>query len=175
MRSPPIPSAPSSAVRSASPPSSSARRCTSARTGCATWRRSSRTRSRDLQSPLLSVERERRALRIHALRDAVAARHFRRAHHHLAVTLLHPPERGVEVLHVDVVEPVRRRRVALGPRHHPAEGAAALAVHLVGASLRPHLHRVGLLPAEELRVEAERGLPLASEELVPREVAVRRL
>ena len=40
------------------------------------------------------MERERGALRIHALRDAVAARHFHRAHHHLAVTLLHPPERG---------------------------------------------------------------------------------
>src|SRR5436190_9563363 len=40
---------------------------------------------------------------------------------------------------------------------------------------QPNVHRGGLLPAEELRVEAKRRLPLPGDELVPREVAVRRL
>ena len=84
------------------------------------------------QTLLLPVEREGRPLRVDALRDAVAAGYLHRAVHHLAAALLHARERGVEVVDLDVVEPVRRRRVVLGLRCHAAQGAAALAVHLVG-------------------------------------------
>src|SRR5438132_13540015 len=102
---------------------------------------------------LLSEKRERRAVRVHALRDAFAAGNVHRAVPYLAVALLDASECGVEIRDRDVVEPVRRRWIALRLRHHPTEGAATFAVHLVGA--QPSLKRVSPLPAEQLRAVAE--------------------
>lgn len=58
---------------------------------------------------LTGMDRESRALRVHALGDQVAARHLHRAVQDLAAALLNLLDRTVHVVHLGVEQPGRRR------------------------------------------------------------------
>ena len=107
-----------------------------------------------------SLQGEHGALRVRALNDPAATRHLARAAEDLSTRSLHPLRRGVEVGHVEIVEPHgRRRRRRLGAYTTddlPSGSEQLICAYLAAVGVRT-------LPAKELTVEGPCLLPVGGE------------
>src|SRR6202012_2234823 len=86
--------------------------------------------------------------------------------------LLDPGGRGVDIFHVEVKEPERKRRSALIARHDSAELRAAVLEDPVDPH-RSHVHGGVLLPSEELGVKLPSRKLIVGREFIPTDGAGR--
>src|SRR4029078_9068579 len=119
----------------------------------------------------LGVHGEHTPLRIGADGDAIAAGDFHRAVLERASELLHTLRGRVGAVDADVGEPVRRSAHSLADVVAATDRDFARAPEHLIDTLRTHVDRARLLPAEELFVEREALLLTRRHQLVPGELA----
>src|SRR3984957_6796047 len=73
-----------------------------------------------------SYDCEHSSLGIHAKDDPQVTGHLVRSHEHLAVLLLNASVCGIDIFHVEIVEPERYRRILRIARHHGADRSTAV-------------------------------------------------
>src|SRR5262245_53112408 len=115
------------------------------------------------------VQCERRALRIHQLRDAAAARHLHWAAHDLRAILGGTGECRVEIRCFGVIKPHRRCSLAFGYGHDAAHLLITDSENSI-SSYWPHIHVMDDFPSEQFRIQIEGCRLIARQKFVPTEL-----
>src|SRR5215510_3437450 len=112
------------------------------------------------------MQRERRSLRIHQLRDTAATGHVHWTVHDFGAILCRPAERSVEIGCLRVIKPHWRRWRAFGYRHHATHLLISDSENPIGPHWS-HVHVLDDFPSEDFGVEVECGSVIARQEFVP--------